>query len=152
MSELTLYEKIAQALVPAYVIWEDEDLIAFLTPFPNTEGFTVVTFKVNPGNYVFSLNDDKYNDLLHAAKVVAHKIENSLGVTRVGMVVDGTGVPHAHILLSPFNKYIEGAQISPSHNSVIFNESYPGYVTSADGPRMTEEKLKEIQEKIRSAA
>jgi len=42
----------------SWKVWEDEKFLAFLTPFPNTPGFTVVIPKQNPGDYVFSLDDE----------------------------------------------------------------------------------------------
>lgn len=49
----TLYEKVIRDEIPTYKAWEDEHLLAFLTPFPNTPGVTVVTPKTNPDDYVF---------------------------------------------------------------------------------------------------
>ena len=42
MREMTLFDKIVSGEIPARVVWEDEENLAFLTPYPNTPGFTVL--------------------------------------------------------------------------------------------------------------
>jgi len=56
----TIFDKIVRGELDAYKVWEDDGHLAFLTPFPNTPGFTVVIPKQNIGDYVFSLTNDQY--------------------------------------------------------------------------------------------
>lgn len=39
---MTIFEKIARKEIPAYIIWEDEDCIAFLDINPKAMGHTLV--------------------------------------------------------------------------------------------------------------
>jgi diadenosine tetraphosphate (Ap4A) HIT family hydrolase len=64
----------------------------------------------------------------------------------VGLVIEGEGVPHLHVKLIPM--YGSGAH--PNHSE--FYETYPGYLTTINGPRMSDEQLVEIQKKIQEAA
>jgi histidine triad (HIT) family protein len=149
MADLTLYEKIVRGDIPSFKVWEDATHIAFLTPFANTKGHTVVTAKVNPGANIFELSDSDYNALMNAAKVVASKIKLAFKIDKVGMVIDGTGVPHAHVQLLPLHGYSEGQEV-PS-TAEVYNENYAGYVTSANGPKMEDVTLEEIRKKIAEA-
>jgi diadenosine tetraphosphate (Ap4A) HIT family hydrolase len=36
MADKTIFEKIADNEIPSWKIWEDDQFMAFLTPFPNT--------------------------------------------------------------------------------------------------------------------
>jgi histidine triad (HIT) family protein len=94
---------------------------------------------INPGHvlvipkkhvdYLFDLEDKDYTALFLEAKKVAKGIKSALGPKRVGVAVEGFGVPHAHIHLVPINK---GYELNP-------NNAKP----------MDKEELKKIGEKIR---
>ena len=71
----TIFDNIVSGKMKSWKIWEDEKFLAFLTPFPNTPGFTVVIPKQNPGDYVFSLDDNLYSEMMLAVKKVAGILE-----------------------------------------------------------------------------
>ena len=95
--------------------------MAFLTPFPNTPGFTVVIPKKNVGDYIFSLDDSEYQGLLKASKIVARKIEKAFNTPRVAMIVEGTGVAHVHVKLIPLHGKLAG-ETTVSSGQTQFNE------------------------------
>ena len=145
----TIFDKIARKEINAYVIWEDENYLAFLTPFPNTPGFTVVIPKTNLGDYVFALKDSDYAALLEAAKKVGLLIQKALGVKRVALVCEGTGVAYVHVKLIPLHGKL-GGETDVWSDHTEFHDSYIGYITTAEGPKMDDHKLKKIQAKILS--
>jgi histidine triad (HIT) family protein len=63
----TIFEQIVTGELASWLVWEDEAHLAFLTPFPNTRGQTVVIPKVKYGEYIFGLSDDHYLALLLTA-------------------------------------------------------------------------------------
>ena len=65
-------------------------------------------------------------------------------------MIEGEGVPHLHIKLIPMHRQKDQAGAHASH--VEFYEAYPGYLTTIEGPKMSEEELKAIQYKIQEAA
>ena len=71
----TIFDDIVTGKMKSWKIWEDEKFLAFLTPFPNTPGFTVVIPKQNPGDYVFSLDDNLYSEMMLTVKKVAGILE-----------------------------------------------------------------------------
>jgi len=144
----TIFDKIIRKEIPSYDVWEDENYLAFLTPFPNTPGLTVVIPKTNPGDNIFQIKDDQYIGLLEASKKVAKMLEEALSVARVAMVVEGTGVPYVHIKLYPL--YGEKAEDFGVDNlNTEFTEEYRGWLTTMEGPKMDESRLIEIQSKIK---
>ena len=42
----TIFDKIVRGEMESYKVWEDNKHLAFLTPFPNTPGFTVLIPKL----------------------------------------------------------------------------------------------------------
>lgn len=143
----TIFDKLVSGEWPCFKVYEDDDYMAFLTPFPNTEGFTVVIPKKNPGDYVFDIEDDIYQGLMKVAKVVAKKIEKGLGVSRVAMVFEGTGVAHVHAKLIPLHGDL-ASQTNVWSKHQEFHPEYIGYLTTVEGPKMNDEKLEEIRKKI----
>lgn len=151
MSEKTLFEKIVDREVPAYIVWEDDTYLAFLTPFPSMPGLTLVIPKENPGDYLFGMDDDAIAGLLRAAKKVAKLLEKALGVQRVGLVFEGTGVAHVHAKLYPLHGDLAN-QTGVWAKHLEFFPEYIGYISTVEGPRMGDDELANIQRKIQEAA
>ncbi|EKE18545.1 MAG: hypothetical protein ACD_9C00301G0007, partial [uncultured bacterium] len=47
--------EIVSGNMPCHKVWEDENFLAFLSIFPNTEGVTVIIPKKHYSSYVFDL-------------------------------------------------------------------------------------------------
>ena len=145
----TIFDDIVTGAMKAWVVWEDEEFLAFLTPFPNTPGFTVVIPKQNPGDYVFSLDNELYSRYMVAVKTVANILEKAFDTPRIALIFEGTGIAHVHAKLIPLHgKLADETGVWSPHQE--FNEEYQGWITTAEGPKMDDERLDEIQAKIRS--
>lgn len=93
-----IFCKIVRGEAPAHRIWEDERHLAFLSIFPNTEGFSVVIPKQHYPSYAFKLSDTVLSDLVIAAKSVGQLLDEKLsGVGRTGMIFEGFGMDHVHL-------------------------------------------------------
>lgn len=149
MVEQTLFDKIVSGEIPSYKVWEDGNYLAFLTPFANTPGATVVIPKQNPGEYAFDLSDEQLSGLMIATKKVANLLEKAFSVPKVAMVFEGEAVPHVHAKLYPMHGYNNDRSQFPKIQP--FFETYPGFVMSNDGPRMSDQQLAQIQQKIQEA-
>ena len=98
----SIFTKIVNGEIPCYKIAEDENYFAFLDINPLAKGHTLVIPKKEI-DYLFDLDDELYKGLLVFAKKVAKAIGNVIPCKRVGVVVLGLEVPHAHIHLIPIN-------------------------------------------------
>lgn len=143
----TLFDKIISGEIPGYVVWQDQNYAAFLTPFANTPGVTIVVPKTNPGDYIFDLNDDFIADFMIAVKKVAKLLEKALQVDRVGLAFEGTGVAHVHAKLYPFHGKLASQTNVWSKHQEFFPE-YIGYFSTVEGPKMDDANLQAIQQKI----
>ena len=146
-----IFCKIVKGEAPCHKIWEDEKHLAFLSIFPNTDGFSIVIPKKHYSSYAFDLPDEVLCELVIAAKKVAKLIDFKLeDVGRTGMIFEGFGVDHVHAKLFPMH----GTKIKkwrPIKSNVDkFFEKYEGYISSHDYKREYDEKLKRIAEKIKN--
>lgn len=142
--------KIVEDSAPSHKIWEDEDHIAFLSIFPNTPGFTVVASKKHLPSYFADIEDNVLSKFIIAVKKVAKLIDAGFDdVGRTGLIAEGFGVDHLHMKLFPMHgtKNDDWKQ----HNSHVEKtfDIYEGYVSSHNGPRVSDEELIKIAEKIR---
>jgi len=150
MAEQTIFDKIVAREIPAYIVYEDDKYLAFLTPFANTPGVTVVIPKQNPGEYVFDMDDEAIAELMSAAKKTAKLLQKGLDVSRVAVVFEGEMVPHVHVKLYPMHNFTADRSNFPKTQA--FFPSYPGYIATFEGPKMSDEQLTEIQQKIIEAS
>ncbi len=99
----TIFSKIAKGEIPSYKIAEDEDFFAFLDINPMAKGHTLVIPKKEV-DYIFDLDDEVLAKLNIFAKKIAIAQKEALQCLRIGSMVIGLEVPHAHIHLIPINK------------------------------------------------
>lgn len=99
----SIFSKIIAGDIPSYKVAEDALHYAFLDINPMTLGHTLVVPK-NEVDYLYDLDDDTLASLNVFAKKVAKALEKVVPCKRVGVMVIGTEVPHAHIHLLPFQK------------------------------------------------
>ncbi|MCG8412402.1 MAG: HIT family protein [Bacteroidales bacterium] len=127
----SIFTKIVNGEIPSYKIAEDENYYAFLDISPLAKGHTLVIPKQEI-DYLFDLDDEVLAGLNVFAKRVAKSIDKVIPCKRVGVVVLGLEVPHAHIHLIPLS-----------------NESDANF----SKPKLTlsNEEFEEIAEKISSA-
>jgi len=125
--------------------------MAFLSRWPNTEGFSVVIPKEHFSSYVFDNDDKVIIDITLAAKEVAKLIDTAFDdVGRTGMIFEGFGVDHLHAKLFPMHgtgKMKEWQQFKS--NIDTYFEKYQGYISSHDSREVSDEELAKTAEKIR---
>ena len=99
----SVFTRIVVGEIPSYKIAEDDKFYAFLDISPMAKGHTLVIPKKEI-DYVFDLEDEVLQDMIIFSKKVAKAIKRALPCQRVGVMVLGMEVPHAHIHLVPINK------------------------------------------------
>ena len=108
----SIFTKIINGEIPCYKIAETDDFLAFLDIRPLAKGHTLCIPKKEV-DYIFDLDDETYSGLNLFAKKVAKALETNIECKRVGVLVIGTEVPHAHIHLIPFKEEIQMSILSP---------------------------------------
>lgn len=98
----SIFTRIINREIPAYIVHEDERYIAFLDINPLVIGHTLIVPKQEI-DYIFDLDDNTIAGLNVFAKKVAIAIKKAIPCTRVGVAVIGLEVPHTHVHLVPMN-------------------------------------------------
>lgn len=96
----TLFTKIVRGEIPCHKIMENDEYLAFLDIRPINPGHTLVIPKMEI-DYIFDLDDHVLGGLMTFSRKVAVKIKKVIECQRVGIMVAGMEVPHAHVHLIP---------------------------------------------------
>lgn len=96
----SIFTKIVKGEIPAWKVAEDENYLAFLDISPTAKGHTLVIPKKEV-DYLFDLDDELYSGLQLFARKVAVGLKKAVPCQRIGVLVLGLEVPHAHIHLIP---------------------------------------------------
>lgn len=144
--------EIVKGKIKSHIIWEDRKYLAFLSIFPNTEGFTVVIPKKHYPSYAFDLSDKVLLELISAAKKVGKLLDLKLkDVGRTGLIFEGFGVDHVHAKLFPMHGTRTGKWERYRSKVDKFFETYEGYMSSHDHNRADDKKLEKLAKKIRAS-
>jgi len=126
----SIFTRIINGEIPCHKIWEDENFFAFLDINPIQPGMTLLVPKTEISDG-FEMADDAYCAWMLAAKKLIPAIKTAAGSERVGLVIEGLEVPHAHIKLIPI--------------------SHPNDLAQSNAKPASTEELIDMAEKIRSA-
>ncbi|KAK3172845.1 hypothetical protein OEA41_006170 [Lepraria neglecta] len=127
-----VFARLVRGEVPQWRIWEDNTHIAFLTPYGNTPGYTVLVPRKHLASDIFGIDSHDYYDLVSAAYTVAHVLKKAFGVARCGMFFEGYEIDYAHVKLVPVHS--DGSRFMHMGKPNSFYEKYPGYLTTQLGP------------------
>ncbi len=125
----TLFTKIIAGEIPCHKIAENDRYLAFLDIRPINPGHTLVIPKKEI-DYVFDIDDETFAGLFVYAKKIAIAIKKAVPCKKVGVLVYGLEVPHAHVHLVPIH-------------------GVPGEFTFAKAKPTPNEELAAVAEKIR---
>ena len=99
----SIFSKIIAKEIPSYAVAADENYVAFLDINPVAKGHVLVVPKQET-DYIFDLDDATLANMMVFAKRVAKAMQKVIECKRIGVVVLGLEVPHAHIHLIPITK------------------------------------------------
>ena len=96
----SIFSKIIQRELPAYIVAEDERNMAILDINPLAQGHVLVFPKVEVDK-IYYLSSEDYTLLMLFSQQVSLQLQRAFPDKRIGMAVVGLEVPHAHIHLLP---------------------------------------------------
>lgn len=108
----TIFSKIITGEIPCYKIAENDRFFAFLDIKPMARGHVLVVPKQET-DYIFDLEDADLSAMIIFSKQIAVAIKQAISCKRVGLMVVGMEVPHAHIHLIPINKEADMSLANP---------------------------------------
>ena len=98
----TIFTKILNGEISCHKIYEDDKYLSFLDIRPVTPGHALVIPKKEV-DYIFDIDDELLSGLFKCSKKIAHAIKKEIPCKKIGIMVAGIEVPHAHVHLVPIN-------------------------------------------------
>lgn len=98
----TIFSKIISGEIPCHKIAEDERYLAFFDIRPVRPGHTLVIPK-KAVDYIFDMDDASLGGIMLFARPIAKALQKIVPCRKVGIMVAGLEVPHAHVHLIPIN-------------------------------------------------
>ncbi|MEX0796081.1 MAG: HIT family protein [Acidimicrobiia bacterium] len=98
----SLFTKIIEGEIPGTFVWRDDLCVAFLTIAPLRPGHTLVV-PIEEIDHWIDLPDELRDHLFAVSATVATAIQDAFQPARVGLMIAGLEVPHAHIHLVPID-------------------------------------------------
>jgi histidine triad (HIT) family protein len=92
--------RIRDRRAPASIVYEDVRVLAFMDIRPIRRGQLLVIPKEHIDEFA-DLSEDLANAVLHVGQRLARTLRRLLAPQRVGFIVHGFGVPHAHLVVVP---------------------------------------------------
>lgn len=104
--EDSIFTKILNGQIPGEVIWQDDRAAVLLTIEPFSPGHLLVIPKQQV-DHLWDVDNDTYHYLFDVARQATVHLRSVYNYPRVGMIVEGFGVPHAHIHVFGFTQPLE---------------------------------------------
>jgi diadenosine tetraphosphate (Ap4A) HIT family hydrolase len=127
----TVFTKIINGELPGRFVYEDDEIVAFLTIQPMTQGHTLVVPRAEIDKWQ-DIEPDAFDKVMAVAQLIGKAVCNAFGADRAGVIIAGLEVPHLHV------------HVFPAYNLTDF-----GFANVDRDP--SPESLDEAQAKIREA-
>ena len=118
MNEPSIFTRIINGEIPSNTLFQDEQCFVILTQEPLSPGHLMVIPREEI-DHVWDIGDELYTHLMLIAKKMAHKMREVYDYKRIGMLVEGFGVPHAHVHVFGLDEPIEPTTIAHAANKRI---------------------------------
>lgn len=118
-----IFCKIVSGEAESSKIYEDDKILAFMNIRPVNTGEFMVIPKIHIDHFL-DIPDDLVAHILLTAQKLARKVQEKLAPKRMGYVVHGFGVPHAHLNVPPLehpNDIVSYKFARVENNRVVFD-------------------------------
>lgn len=96
----SVFSKIIAGELPGRFVWQDPEVVAFLTIAPVAQGHTLVVPRAEVDRWT-DLEPALLTRLNEVAQAVGKAVIQGFGASRAGYLIAGFEVPHAHIHVFP---------------------------------------------------
>lgn len=96
----SVFTMIINGDLPGRFVYEDDDVVAFLTIEPMTPGHTLVVPRAEVDNWQ-DVEPGLFNKVMDVAQRIGTAVCTAFGADRAGMIIAGLEVPHLHVHVFP---------------------------------------------------
>ena len=127
----SVFAKIINGELPGRFVYEDDEVVAFLTIQPMTQGHTLVVPRAEIDQWQ-DVDPESFNRVMGVAQLIGKAVCKAFDAQRAGVIIAGLEVPHLHV------------HVFPAYNLTDF-----GFANIDRNP--SEESRDEAQAKIKDA-
>jgi diadenosine tetraphosphate (Ap4A) HIT family hydrolase len=98
----SIFSRIIAGELPGRFVWQDPEVVAFLTASPLQPGHTLVVPRREVDHWL-DLDPALAAQLFAVAQAVGRGVAQAFPCRKVGMIVAGLEVPHVHVHLVPIS-------------------------------------------------
>ncbi|RZL24772.1 MULTISPECIES: HIT family protein [Rhodococcus] len=117
----SVFSAIINGDLPGRFVWEDDDVVAFLTIAPVTQGHVLVVPRTEVDQWQ-DVDPELFAKVTAVARTMGQAVRKAFDAPRAGLLIAGLEVPHLHVHVFPAytmgNFDISGADPSPSPESL----------------------------------
>ena len=96
----SVFTKIINRELPGRFVYEDDEVVAFLTIEPMTHGHTLVVPRAEVDNWQ-DVEPAVFNKVMAVAQRIGKAVCAAFGAERSGLIIAGLEVPHLHVHVFP---------------------------------------------------
>jgi len=96
----TVFTKIINRELPGRFVYEDDEIVAFLTIEPMTQGHTLVVPRAEVDNWQ-DVDGALFGRVMAVAQLIGRAVCRAFNTERAGVIIAGLEVPHLHIHVFP---------------------------------------------------
>jgi diadenosine tetraphosphate (Ap4A) HIT family hydrolase len=96
----TIFSKIINGELPGRFVYEDDDVVAFLTIEPMTQGHTLVVPRAEIDQWQ-NIDAALFSRIMSVAQLVGKAVCRACDADRAGVIIAGLEVPHLHVHVFP---------------------------------------------------
>ncbi|NLV80288.1 MAG: HIT family protein [Rhodococcus sp.] len=96
----SVFSKIISGEFPGRFVWQDDDVVAFLTINPFTEGHVLVVPRDEVDHWQ-NIDDDLWTKTNGVARILGRAVTRAYDAPRAGLMIAGLEVPHLHLHVFP---------------------------------------------------
>jgi diadenosine tetraphosphate (Ap4A) HIT family hydrolase len=115
MPMATVFTKIINGEIPGRFVYEDDDIVAFLTIAPMTQGHTLVVPRAELDQWQ-DVDAPEFNKVMSVSQLIGKAVCQAFGVERAGVIIAGLEVPHLHIHVFPARNLSDFGFANVDHN------------------------------------
>ena len=96
----TVFTKIINGEIPGRFVYEDDDIVAFLTIEPMTQGHTLVVPRAEIDEWQ-NLEPAVFGRVMEVSQLIGKAVCQAFDAERAGVIIAGLEVPHLHVHVFP---------------------------------------------------
>ena len=117
----SVFTMIINREIPGRFVYEDDDVVAFLTIEPMTQGHTLVVPRAEIDNWQ-DVDAGVFANVMAVAQRIGKAQSKAFDVERTGLIIAGLEVPHLHVHVFPARELSDfgfaGVDRNPSPESL----------------------------------